>query len=474
MLRLSLRWKLVLAALVPAVLVFLATGVLVIALTRQMLEAELGERLIGVAQATSATLPVDRLQLLAPGDEGNRTYGHVRERLTAMQHETGAARVRVVDAKLNLLSTSDDDGHVGQPVPALERDRVELQRVLSGKPEASSVLFRGADGQLYKSGYAPVQDANGKVVGVVAVDASARFFEPLQGLRAQLLGLGFVAALLLALAAFLIGRTFVQPVSELVSAARRIGKGDLESTVALGRGDELGVLAENLEHMRTALQARDRQLQMMLAGVAHEVRNPLGGMELYAGLLSEDLRDKPQQLELLGKIKRELDYLKVLVDDFLDFARNKPLHREPLDLAALVTESAELARPFLTTRSLSLVVEGADAPMPLAGDGAALRRVLLNVLKNACEASPEKGAVNVLASTREGMLTVTIADQGSGIPEDKRASIFEPFFTTKEKGTGLGLAFARKIAQAHGGWLELENAERGARFVLAVPAGEKK
>lgn len=468
---LSLRWKLVAAALVPAVLVFAAALVLVLALTRQVLEQELGDRLTGVAQATAATLPVDRLVLLAPGDEQSRTYGHIRERLTAMRTATGAARIFLVGAQGGLLCTSDESGHVGEPVPALERDRVELARVLQGTPQASSVLFRGQDGELYKSGYAPVRDDAGKVVAVAAVDASARFFAPLQALRAKLLALGLIAALVLAAAAFAIGRAFVRPVFALVSAARRIGGGDLESPVQLARRDELGVLADDLEQMRKALQARDRQLQMMLAGVAHEVRNPLGGMELYAGLLGEDLRDRPQQLELLDKIKRELEYLKVLVDDFLDFARNKPLALEPVDVAALLREAVELAGPYFAPRQLRLDVEPqAFEPMPTRGDPAALRRVLLNVLKNAAEASPAGGRVRVGTRPKLDGYVVTIADEGPGVPEDKRETIFEPFFSTKEKGTGLGLAFARKIMQAHGGKLTCEPGSPGARFVIEIPS----
>ena len=169
---------------------------------------------------------------------------------------------------------------------------------------------------------------------------------------------------------------------------------------------------------------------------------------------------------------RELDYLKVLVDDFLDFARNKPLQREPLDLAVLVKESAELARPFLAARNLGLVLEGADGAMRLQGDPAALRRVLLNLLKNAAEASPEKGAVNLIAEQRGGALSVTVADQGPGVPVASRETIFEPFFTTKEKGTGLGLAFARKLVEAHGGTLELAEVGPGARFVITLPSVE--
>jgi len=467
--RLSLRWKLLAAMLVPAIAVFSGVAVWVLALTRQVLDAQLGDRLIAVAQATAATVPTDLLALLGPGDETTRTYANLRERLTAMQRETGAARVRLVDTHLKLLDTSDPGGRVGAPVPALARDQVELRRVLAGTPQASSVLFRGEDGQLYKTGYAPIQDPAQRVVGVVAVDASARFFAPLQGLRRRLFGLGAVAAGVLALLALALGHTLVRPVYQLVRAARRIGGGDLESPVGLPRGDELGVLANTLEHMRGQLLARDRVLQMMLAGVAHEVRNPLGGMELYAGLLGDDLREQPEQLALLGKIRREVDHLKVLVDDFLDFARNKPLQLEPTDLAALTREAVELGQPFLSAKGLSMAVSGVERSVRAQADGAALRRVLLNLLKNACEASPEGGQVRVELGQRGRWATLTVSDDGPGVPPDQREGIFEPFFTTKEKGTGLGLAFARKLAQAHGGQLEVKASAAGARFELSVP-----
>jgi signal transduction histidine kinase len=471
MVRLSLRLKLVLAALLPAVLVFALALGLVLALTRQVLEGELGERLVGVAQATASTLPVDRLPLLAPGDEGTRTYAHVRERLTAMREATSAARILVVDLQGRLLCGSDDAGRVGEPVAALERDRLELARVSQGTPQASSVLFRGADGSPFKSGYAPVRDGTGAVIAVVAVDGSAPFFAPLAALRAKLLGLGLVAALLLAAVAFALGQAFVSPIFALVAAARRIGQGDLESPVRLARGDELGLLASDLEQMRRALLARDRHLQMMLAGVAHEVRNPLGGMELYAGMLAEDLADRPAQLDHVAKIRRELEYLRGLVDDFLDFARTRPLTREPVDLSALVDEVAELSRAMLVPRKVALRVNRPLAMAPAAIDASALRRVLLNVLKNAGEASPSGATVEVTLTQGSQGITLAVQDEGPGIPLEQRERIFEPFFTTKEKGTGLGLAFARKLVEQHGGTLTVaDGSPKGALLVIALPA----
>jgi signal transduction histidine kinase len=474
--RLSLRSRLVALSLGASALVFAAALVLAQALTRRELEHELDARLVAVASAVAATLPADRLGMLSSGDEASRTYGHLQQRLLSMQVATHAERILVVDPQRHLLCTTAADGRVGELVPELERDRLELSGVLAGNAQASSVLFEKAK-TLYKSGYAPVFDDAHHAIAIVAVDGSASFFESLHALRLELVALGLAGAVLLGLLFFGIGSAFTSPVFELVRVARAIGSGDLETPVFLGRNDELGTLAKSFERMRTALLARDRQLQMMLAGVAHEVRNPLGGMELYAGLLADDLRDRPEQLAQVTKIRRELDYLKTLVDDFLDYARNKPLQREPLQLNALLVEVSELAQPFLEPRHLSLRVKqpesAASHPISFSGDAAALRRVLLNLLKNAAEASPEKGTIRLELEleleTGAERCVVSVIDEGPGIPAEQRERIFEPFFTTKEKGTGLGLAFALKLAELHGGTLELSPNPGGAHFRLMLP-----
>jgi signal transduction histidine kinase len=465
---LGLRWKLVLASLTGSALVFALALTLAQALLRRVLEAELGAQLVAVAQATAATLPSDRLVLLTPGDEQSRTYGHVLDRLKELQQATGAARITVVDPARKLLCSTEPGVRVGDPMPELERDRLELSAVARGQGAASAVLFAGRNGELYKSGYAPVKSDDGAVVAMVAVDGSAAFFAPLRALRLQLLALGLLAAALLAVVFFAIGTAFSRPIYALVDAAGTIGKGDLATPVSLDRGDELGVLARSLDQMRGSLAARDRHLQMMLAGVAHEVRNPLGGMELYAGLLAEDLAAQPASLELLQKIRRELDYLKVLVDDFLDFSRERPLALERLDLDAFRAEVVELAQPFLDAKHLTLAAPPGPKDAWSLVDPAALRRVLLNLVKNAAEASPEKGTVT-LALTREAdALVLQVSDEGPGVPPEARTGLFEPFFTTKEKGTGLGLAFAQKLTEAHGGTLTLLDRAPGAHFRLTL------
>jgi signal transduction histidine kinase len=223
--------------------------------------------------------------------------------------------------------------------------------------------------------------------------------------------------------------------------------------------------------MRGALRARDERMQMMLAGIAHEVRNPLGGLELYAGLLREGLTDQPERLGEIARIEREIGYLKNVVTDFLDFARRPPLAPEAFPVAAMLDEIAEITHP--RSGGPTLCVECEPGLVALA-DRAQLRRALLNLGKNAAAAAGTSGRV-VLAARRapnsRQRIEWEVRDSGPGVADDIRDKIFTPFFTTRERGTGLGLAFVAEIARDHGGGVEVDQGpEGGARFRFTTAA----
>lgn len=465
----SLGTRLALAAGLPSALVFGLAFWGASEFVQREVESSLGRELVATARAGAAALPVDRLLLLAPGDDETRTARNLRERLATLARATGAVRPRVADLQRRLLVDAEGTTPIGTPLPELERDRFELEQVAAGRALASTVVFEDRAGNTFQTGYAPLTDEAGKVVAVLALDGSATHFRTLRQLRAALLALGLVGAGLLGLFSFLLGRLFVAPISQLVEAARRIGAGRLTQSVPVAGEDELGELASELDAMRSQLQARDTRLQMMLAGIAHEVRNPLGGMELYAGLLADDLRQQPAEAELVAKIRRELDALRRLVDEFLDFAREREPLREPHDLAQLAREALELSEAFAQPRGVLLKGEGLEGTAPLQADGVALRRVLLNLLKNGCEASATGQTVTLKLERLPGRLRLSVSDAGPGVAPEVAPKLFEPFFTTREKGTGLGLAFARKVAAAHGGTVQLAPTGPGATFLLELP-----
>lgn len=466
-----MRRRFALAAAIPAFVVLLAMALLADRLARRALEEELGGRLVAVARAAASSLPSDRVARLEPGDEGTRTVGHVRARLDALARATDT-HLFVIRPDRSALADSSGQYRIGESVPALERDRFEIGEAARGRALPSQVLFEGRDGRLYKTGYAPLVADDGSIVGVVGADGTAASFATLRGFRRLLVALGVGGALIAAALAATAGVSVTRPLMRLTQAAERIGRGDLATPLwRRKRKDQIGLLRDTLEEMRRSLRVRDEERETLLAGIAHEIRNPLGGMELFTGLLAEELADRPEAAHV-ARIRAELVALSRVVDEFLDYARARPLLTEPCDLEALIAEVAVLVQPTAAERGVR-VQEAAHGRC--SADREKLRRALLNLALNGVEASPRDGVVEIAAHVDAGGgALLEVLDRGPGLDDEARDKLFRPFFTTKERGTGLGLALARKVADAHGGTIELLARDGGgtvARLTLPPPTG---
>ncbi|MEW5741636.1 MAG: HAMP domain-containing sensor histidine kinase [Myxococcota bacterium] len=469
----GLRARLLLAFLVPTLLVLTVGGYLLYRASHNALEEELGASLSAIAATVASQVKADRVLSLTEEDaqgEGSRTFRSLMAQLTEARDRANVRRVLVVD--LERRARLDVGGKLPPMAEATEllRDTLELTRVFEGQRASSQVLFEGTDGQLYKTGYAPLL-LDGKVVGAVAVEGSASFFGPLTRLRNAFVGLLVVTLLMLALAAVLVAQGLKAPIDRLVSSALRIGGGDLSTPVTPERAREIGILARELEAMRQALESRDRQLKLMLGGVAHEVKNPLGGIELFGGLLDEELKAATPDLKEaqghLSRIHRELDYLKRIVEDFLVFAREQKLQTAELKAQRLLDAAAAHLTGEATGRNVTLSVSAEEAT--LVGDESLLTSALVNLLKNAVQVSKAGQTVTLSGRADGARYLIEVKDEGPGIPADVLPRIFEPFFTTREKGTGLGLPLARKLVEAHGGTLTAVSAPGKTVFTLALP-----
>jgi signal transduction histidine kinase len=167
------------------------------------------------------------------------------------------------------------------------------------------------------------------------------------------------------------------------------------------------------------------------------------------------------------RIRSELSALSKVVEEFLDYARARPAVREDVELGTVLAEAADLVEPLATKRQVSVVVEGGGAAR---GDREQLRRAVLNLVRNAVEAAPAASVVEVAAQVDGRDAVVEVRDRGPGLAPEARASLFRPFFTTKERGTGLGLALAKKVADAHQGALALAPRAGGGTVArLRVP-----
>ena len=473
--RLTLQIKFVIAFVVPTVVLFSLFAFVAHEVTRDDLEAELGRRLESVASASATRLRGKYLAELSAGDEAdNLYYAGALKRLKELVEATGVERIYVFDRDF-LTRVDSQESAVGSVRFQAEIDRRELEAVFATGESASSLLFEGVDGRFYKAGYAALRRSEDEpeIVLAIGADAPADFFDRLAELRKQLVFYGLILVFAVGVVAILLASRITRPVRALADAARRIGAGDLADPISPQSRDELGLLAQTMEQMRADLRARDERMQLMLAGIAHEVRNPLGGIELFSGILREELEDQEDKKAHVDRINKELGHLKTVVESFLEYARRGPPELGPLDLSQLVREVAELETASLADANLGLEL---DLELTRCqGDPEQLRRVIHNLLRNAIQAGRDSGqGIVIRVSSKGEYARLSVENHGSPIPDEIRSELFEPFFTTKEKGTGLGLAFVREIISDHRGTIEVESdAERGTRFIVRIPLSSR-
>ncbi len=481
--RATILVKLLLAFVLPTAALFGAFAVVAHEVTRRDLDAELGARLEVVAATAATHVRGKYLLELAPGDEEDRAFQNVMRKLEAVAAASGA-QLFVFDRQLD--SRADTRGTaIGTHYFRVELDRHELTRVFERGELAYSVTFDGDDGRTYKAGYAPVHasETEPEIVLAIGAQAPARYFDRLRELRTSLLWWGGSLLLVVLVAAILTTSLVTRPVRRLADAAERIGRGELGAPIDASGRDEIGTLAQTMDRMREQLAERDAHMQRMLAGIAHEVRNPLAGMTLFTGILREELPAGAAGEESRGhvaKIERELAYLERVVSEFLDYARRPAAEHQPLDLAQLAQDLAQLA----ATAEVRVEVDAGEAPSSsprLLGDPAQLRRALLNIAQNAVQATARAGrrepvrlVVRRAESDKGGDAFVfSIINPGGNLPSEVRERMFEPFFTTREKGTGLGLAFAKEIVHEHGGRIDVTVSDDETTFAVVLPTSPR-
>jgi signal transduction histidine kinase len=421
---------------------------------RRALEDELGRRLGTAASGAAATLLPEQLRAYGAGDEDSLTAANVRRRLEAARLRLGVRRVVAVTPDLETRGDTSSALALGAHAYELDADRAEIARAAGGTPTASP-LFVGHDGVPYKRAYAAVGEP-GDVAGLVAVEGAADYPAALAAFRGSMIKIGLAALLAVLALTVWLSRRISRPVARLAQAAARLGRGDLEGPIPIETRDEIGVLAQTLEETRAALRARDERMQMMLAGIAHEVRNPLGGLELYAGLLRDALSGQPERLDEVARIEREVGHLKAVVSEFLEFARRPGMRPQAVALRPLFDEIRELTA---IPGGATIAVEAPDG-LAVIADPEQLRRALLNLARNAVAAA-RGGHVQIGAEATTARVHIAVRDDGPGVAPELREKIFTPFFTTREKGTGLGLAFVREIVRDHGGEVGVRDAPGG-------------
>ncbi len=342
-------------------------------------------------------------------------------------------------------------------------------------------------------GYQPWFDENNQIAGIAAIPTflkAPKFYDRLLSTTSYLLAFYTVIFGILMMGVGFISSQLTSPLEEISNALKRISAGDLDTKLPVRSEDEIGtltkaynVMAKRLKTVQKELAETEREAawKEMAQQIAHEIKNPLTPMKLNLQHLERQLEAtekdlgsvKPNVSKIAGSMIEQIDALTKIASDFSKFA--KPIEHEfhELDLNALTHSVIEM---YSTDESFSLVTDFAKKELYISGAKEELRRVLVNLIKNAKEALAEDGKITVstFSDSKHTNAFVTVTDNGEGISSDDQEKIFVPNFSTKSSGTGLGLAITKKIIEEHGGEITfISTIGQGTSFTIRIPLIKK-
>ncbi|MFH1144438.1 MAG: ATP-binding protein [Candidatus Eisenbacteria bacterium] len=436
--RVSRRALLIGLFLLLLLLVLNASAFLTYIQVHGTIDEELGGRLLGIASATAAGISPADMRALKQ-DPAGETAGRLRAFLARVRLETEVGELYLFDeSRLHLL---DVDAQIapGTENPSVELHYAAATAALAGVPAASELYEVG--GVYLKTGFAPVLDEAGGVLGALAAEGGASFFQGLWRLRRQVLITGAAGMIaVLALAVFFTRLLRAQAVAERT----------LRETSALAAAGELAAL------------------------LAHEIRNPLAVVSSRAERVRAKIEKGSPPEEILSwfeAIPSEVARLDRILTQYLSYARPADLDEEAAAPGATIDAVVGLLENDLGRKGIRLVREtgGLDA-IRVRMAPAALHQVLLNLLLNARDAMPGGGVLTLTARRSRKSLLLGVADTGVGMSADQRRRVFDAFYTTKPHGSGLGLAVVRSMLDLYGARVEVSSAPgAGSAFVLDLP-----
>jgi len=428
--------------------------------TRQTMEEELTRNL-----KTNIVLLQERLDTVLIGflnryPESNVARDSVRHILSVNLSKASASSIYLIRADSSLLIST---GKEETGLKSMMLHSGEISRAFQGEIVCSP-LFSDDAGNFFKSTFSPLNLPDSSIV-IVAINANATFLQDAAQLQSQMIRNGLIILLLGIFISVLASRNLTKPLGLLTKYAEEIGKGRKQSVMLKSRKDEIGFLGETMQKMQAKIDLREKENKQLLASVAHEIRNPLGGMKINAELLIEESQNMPELAEFATAISREVNRLSEIVDAFLAYARPVESNLVETDIRWLVTESIGEVQPFFPNHQFIVNGEGSLNVHP-----GKIQRAFANCLRNAADASSDSDPIQIEIAKIGKELTMSFLNQGKPIPKKIQPQIFDAFFSTKSSGVGLGLSIAKSIVEQHGGSIRLARSdESGTEFVITLP-----
>ena len=436
---------------------------------QEALERELGERLASLACVATSEFDPRTLMALREGDEKSPLYIYLRSRLETFRNLSGARRVYAFTPEGEALVDTDFIP-IGTPYGQLKTLKSVLAEVRAGRSGASLLYRSGAT--YYKTGFSPLKMKD-RVVAGVGVEASARYLDVLTALKRNFFIVLAIALLLGAAAAYALARSLSRPLDALIRATDRLREGHMEQRIAMDSGTEMDRLGEALDLLRTEVLKRDQNLKMMLAQIAHEIKNPLSIFQLYLPLLVAPGTSAEEREAHVRMLKAETTGLNRLLDEFIAFVRRKKPEMEPVDVEELF-QRLEAFFKEKAARQGVILHRHVEGSLFVEADRLYLWHILFNLVKNGLEAMVGPGTLTLGAQRWNGGARLEVRDTGGGITPEILPRIFEPFFTTKPQGSGLGLSVVEEYVRALGGGISVVSDQgSGTRVFVDLPGKEQ-
>lgn len=326
----------------------------------------------------------------------------------------------------------------------------------------------------------------GKTWGALRVGVStAPLEEELHALSKRIIGASLVFFLFGAVLSYLIGLNMARPLQRLTELMAAVSTRNLSVELPPRRPDEIGMLQDSFQEMIARLRRSEAEREQamaqliqseklasigkIVAGVAHEVNNPLATIATCLHNLREESVGQNRTLEILSQGAERIERI---VRQLTDFSRAGSLELQQIYSDRFFAESAEFARMALRRHEIRFeAIDRCQPPIFQEMDKGKIQQVLLNLLINAADASDSNGIVRLTATADNSIYTLAVNDQGCGIPENVGDRIFDIFYTTKPagEGTGIGLAICKSIIEMHGGTLHFESKPGDTTFFVAIP-----
>lgn len=401
------------------------------------------------------------LPFLDGGGEDNLALSMYQKTIQSKAQEMFLPNIFIFNDQFKILAQSADEPGSGSSEPRLLLNRTEIQALGIGESTAS-LPFKGADGAWYLWGFYRLNETHW-----LGIRENAARLERVEALSNIFWLIGITGVLVTIFFGWILAYTIARPIDRLVSFSSRLGKGKFDASLPDGVKGELATLAGALDKMRRDLARFHKEKETMLAQIAHEIRNPLGGIELLAGLVKEDLAQSSISTEYINKILDEIAGLKALITSYLNYSRPLPAAPETVFVGEVIQEIEEIVSPDLQKKRISFTAHGNNPEIRF--DRQHLRQILLNLVSNSIEAAYPGGNIIVEAQQNQKQAIISVSDDGTGIAEDNLASVFEPFFTTRGNGTGLGLTVCKKLCEENRAEIAVKNnSGKGCTFTITI------